>query len=108
MTPTQERSGSGVQLRLWPGVAAAVLQWLLWLVVPLVLPDYWIFGLLGAVLCGLVILIWWAFFSRAPRLERWGGAVLIIAAMAAARLSILHPTVATLGMGMLFFFYAIP
>ena len=51
-------------LRLWPGVAAATGIALLWLGVPVVAPQYGMFGVLGAMVCALLVLIWWLFFSR--------------------------------------------
>ncbi|MEE8523372.1 MAG: hypothetical protein V3T72_05530, partial [Thermoanaerobaculia bacterium] len=71
-------------LRLWPGVVAVVLQWLGWLVLPNVAsaPEVVMVGVIGALFCGLAIVVWWAFFSRAPRSERWGAVVLVIVAVA--------------------------
>ena len=57
-------------LRLWPGVVIVILQWLVRFVVPVVVPEALVFGLLGGLLGALAIIVWWAFFSRAPRLER--------------------------------------
>ncbi len=62
-------------LRLWPGVVAVVLQWLLWFVVPIVAPDAAMFAMLGGVACGLAVVVWWLFFSRAPWSERLGAFV---------------------------------
>jgi outer membrane protein assembly factor BamB len=95
------------RLRLWPGIAVVLLQWLLWLVVPTVLPQATAIGVIGGLLCGLAVLVWWAFFSRAPRFERWGAIVLMIAAMAATP-RILHPSIATGMMGMMLVIYATP
>ncbi len=64
-------------------------------------------GVIGSLLAGLAILVWWAFFSRAPRLERWGAVVLIVVAVLATR-PILHPSLATGMMGMMFPVYATP
>jgi outer membrane protein assembly factor BamB len=94
-------------LRLWPGVVAVVLQWLGRFGIPFVAPEAMEFGVMGGVLFGLVILIWWAFFSRAPRSERWSAVVLIIVAMAATPY-ILHESIATGMMGLLFFIAATP
>jgi len=94
-------------LRLWPGVALAALQGLAWFGVPLVLPEKGVYGVLAAVLGGLVIVVWWAFFSRAQRWERWGAVLLMIVALAATS-RILHVSVAKAGMGFLFFICAIP
>lgn len=97
-------------LRLWPGVAAAVLLLLVRLIAPLVAPDASYLGMLGAVVGGLVIVLWWLFFSRAPWSERLGAVALMIAAVAATwRIpGILHKSIATAGMGMLFPMMAIP
>ena len=62
---------------------------------------------MGSVLGGLAIFVWWAFFSRAPRFERWAAVVLMIVALVAAS-RIIHESIATAGMGMMFFFYALP
>ncbi len=94
-------------LRLWPGVVAVVLQWLMRFGIPFVAPGALVFGVFGGLLGGLAIVIWWAFFSRAPRVERWGAVVLIIAALLVTP-RFLHESIATGGMGMLFFVYAIP
>jgi outer membrane protein assembly factor BamB len=77
-------------LRLWPGVVAVVLQWLLRFGLKMVVPGFtgFKFGIMGGLLGGLVIVVWWAFFSRAPRSERWGAIVLMIAALfATARMN---------------------
>jgi outer membrane protein assembly factor BamB len=96
-------------LRLWPGVVAVVLQWLAWLVVPLIMPGTMggIIGAFGGLVGGLLVLVWWAFFSRAPWRERWGAILLMTVALVATS-RILHETLATGGMGMLFYMYAIP
>src|SRR5437879_4168656 len=94
-------------IRLWPGVALAVLQSLAWFILPIVLPGAGFYGVLGALLGGLAIVVWWAFFSRAPRAERWGAVVLMIVALYGTW-RILHVSVAKAGMGMLFVIYAIP
>ena len=77
-------------LRLWPGVAAVVLQWLLRFGLKMVVPGFtgFEFGILGGLLGGLAVVVWWAFFSRAPRWERWGAIVLMVAALfATARMN---------------------
>src|SRR5258708_1231225 len=94
-------------LRLWPGVVAVTLQWLGWFVVPAVFPDAMIFGMFGGLAAALVVLVWWAFFSRIPRLERWGVFLLIPIAVAATP-RILHPSIVGGAMGMMFWIYVIP
>ncbi len=96
-------------LRLLPGVVIVALQWLARFAVPWVVPGAWAlgFGISGGFVGGLAIVVWWAFFSRAPRSERWGAVVLMIVAMTVTPL-ILHESIATAQMGMTFFIYAIP
>ena len=96
-------------LRLWPGVVAVVLQWLAFYVVPLVVsgPIAGYIAPLGALLGGLAVLVWWAFFSRAPRSERWGAVVLMIVALAATS-RVIHQSVATGMMGIMFVLFAGP
>jgi outer membrane protein assembly factor BamB len=94
-------------LRLWPGVVAVLLQWLIRFGVPIVAPDAMALGIIGGFLGGSAVLVWWAFFSRAPRSERWGAVVLMIVALAATRW-ILHESIATGMMGMMFLVYSIP
>jgi outer membrane protein assembly factor BamB len=93
-------------LRLWPGVVAVVLQWVGFLL-PRVAPDVGIYGLLAAVACGLVVVVWWLFFSRAPWLERVGALVLMPVAVEATRL-VADPTIARAGMGRMMQFFSIP
>ena len=96
-------------LRLWPGVVAVVLQWVTFYIVPMVVtgPIAGYIAPLGGLLGGLAVLIWWAFFSRAPRSERWGAVVLMIVAMAATS-RILHESVAAGMMGIMFVLFASP
>ena len=96
-------------LRLWPGVVAVVLQWLVRFGVPLVVPGDWAiaFGVFGGLFGGLAIVVWWAFLSRAPRSERWGAVVLMIVALVATS-RIIHESIATAMMGMMFAVYATP
>ncbi len=101
-------------LRLWPGVVAATLILLLRFVVPRLFPDAELFGapvpllaLMGVMVLVLVILVWWLFFSRASWAERLGFlALMIVALFAASR--IIHVSIATGAMGVLFYVVAIP
>jgi len=94
-------------LRLWPGVVIVALQWLARFAVPVVVPDAMPLGVFGGLLGGLAIVVWWAFFSRAPRFERWGAILLMIVALAATS-PLLHESIATGMMGVMFVVYAIP
>jgi len=81
-------------LRLWPGVVAVVLQWLVRFVVPVVVPGAIAVGMIGELLGGLTIVVWWLFFSRAPWSERVGAIVLMgVALFATPR--IVHESIAT-------------
>ncbi len=94
-------------LRLWPGVAAAVLLLLFKFVVPIVVPDAVIVVIFGSLGCAAAILLWWLFLSRAPWSERLGALVLIIVAMYGTS-RILDKSIATGSMGFLFFFGLAP
>lgn len=85
------------------------LQWLLWLVLPAValVKEIQYAGVFAGLSGGVAVLLWWALFSRAPRLERWGGAALMILAVAATP-HILPESIATGMMGLMFFVYAVP
>jgi len=95
------------QLRLWPGVVIVLLQWLMRFVVPAFVPDAAVAGVFGGLLGGLAVMVWWAFFSRAPRAERWGAIVLMILALLVTS-RFLHISIATGMMGLVFVVYAIP
>src|SRR5882672_8451318 len=86
-------------LRLWPGVVAVTLLFIIRFGVPTVAPDFLIFGLLGGLVCALAVLVWWAFFSRVPHFERWGAIALIIVAVLATP-RILDPSIVGGMMGM--------
>jgi len=97
----------GRQLRVWPGVAAVVLQWLGWFAVPIFGPEAALYGVFGGLACGLVVLLWWAFFSRAPQIERWGAiALMIVASFATSR--VIDKSIATGMMGFMFPICSIP
>ena len=94
-------------LRLWPGVVIVVLQWLSRFGVPVVVPEAMELGVLGGLLGGMALVVWWAFFSRAPRFERWGAVGLMVVALVATS-RVVHESIATGMMGMMFVVYAIP
>ena len=95
------------QLRLWPGVVAVMLQWFVRFGVLIIVPEALAFAVIGGLLGGLAVLVWWVFLSRAPHLERWGAVVLMIGALAATW-QVLDKSIATGMMGMMFLVYAIP
>ena len=94
-------------LRLWPGVVAAVLLLLVRFVVPLVVPDAMIYGVIGGLVGALAIVVWWLFFSRAPWAERLGAvALMIVALLATSR--VVHASIANGMMGMMLPVFATP
>jgi outer membrane protein assembly factor BamB len=84
-----------------------ILQWLGWFVVPFFLPATRLYGLLTGVVCGLAIVVWWMFFSRAPWVERVGALVLMVIAPIGTKF-IVHKSIAGGGMGMLIFILVVP
>ncbi|TAL72652.1 MAG: hypothetical protein EPN88_04800 [Bacteroidetes bacterium] len=94
-------------LLLWPGVVIVILQWLIRFALPAFIPNTIGIGVFGGLFGGLAIVIWWAFFSRAPRFERWSAIVLMILVLAATS-QILHKSIATAQMGMMFTIFSIP
>lgn len=94
-------------LRLWPGVVAVALMWLLRYIVPIIIPDAAMFAIFGGLGLGLVVVVWWLFFSRAPWIERVGALVLMVVALAVTK-RFVHPSIAGGMQGMLLFVYAVP
>ena len=94
-------------LRLWPGVVAAVLLVLVRFVVPGMVPDAMLFGVIGGFVCVLVIVLWWLFLSRAPWFERLGAIILMSVALCVTS-RFVHVSIATGAMGLLFPLLAIP
>ena len=94
-------------LRLWPGVVLAVLLVVLRFIFPLLGREFIGLGVMGGMLCALLVLLWWLFFSRAPWLERLGALALITVAMFGTW-QILHESIRGGMMGMMFGIYTIP
>src|SRR3990172_3166237 len=92
-------------LRLWPGVVIVLL--VASYVIPMFLPEAFLFGLISGLVGALAIVVWWVFFSRAPWSARVAAVVLMAIALAATK-RFLHVSMATAGMGMLLYIYAIP
>ena len=66
-----------------------------------------VIGVFGGILGGLAIIVWWLFFSRAVRIERWGAIILIIAVLYGT-FFLLDESIATANMGLMFIMYSIP
>ncbi|MEO7272668.1 MAG: PQQ-binding-like beta-propeller repeat protein [Vicinamibacterales bacterium] len=99
--------GARPSIRLWPGVAAVALQWLVFFALPLVVPDQGGTAIIGTFVLGLVVIGWWLFFSRAPWSERLGAAALMLVAGAITS-RVVHPSIANGMMGFMFTIYALP
>jgi hypothetical protein len=88
-------------------VGLLVLQWLLWFVVPFIMPSAVIVGVIGGVLCGLAVVIWWLLFSRAPWAERFGTiALMVLAVFVTYRL--VHISIQNGMMGMMLPIFVVP
>jgi len=108
----QDKLGESAQrkpLRLWPGVLIVILQWLARYVIPLLIPGNMAMqlGVFVGLLCGLAIIAWWIFLSRASRMDRWTGIVLMVLSLFATSY-LLHESIATAMMGLMYVIYAIP
>jgi outer membrane protein assembly factor BamB len=98
---------SAKPLRLWPGVAAAVLLVLLGYVIPIFVPRFAGLAMLWAFGGALIVIVWWLLFSRARWYERLGAIVLMIAAVIPEKY-VVHPSIAGGAMGYLSYILAIP
>ena len=103
-------------LRLWPGVALAVLilvgRWAVPPIANAVLePDMALnvsmFAFFGALLASLLVLVWWLLFSRARWQDRLLALGLLVAGFYAGRL-LQDPSITTGAMGMLYGILVIP
>ena len=94
-------------LRLWPGVVAVVLQWLVRFGVPIVVPEAGGLGVIGGLVGGLAVVVWWVFLSRALWSERLGAIVLMVGALFATS-RIVHESIGNGMMGMMLPIFAIP
>lgn len=84
MTSTQTgEQGPQRLLRVWPGIVAVVLQWIFRFGVKELFPGIQGFGyaVIGSLAFFLVIIVWWAFFSRARWRERLGALGLMAVAV---------------------------
>jgi outer membrane protein assembly factor BamB len=97
---TMAEGATPTPLRLWPGILAAALLLAVRFLLPFGWPDLTVVGVLGSVVCSVAIMVWWTFFSRATRIERWGGLTLTIVALFATS-TLAHMSMSTGAMGML-------
>ena len=59
-------------LRLWPGVGILLVQFAARFGVPVLVPDWTAFAVMGGIVGWLGLIVWWLFFSRADKGERYG------------------------------------
>lgn len=98
---------TGKDLRLWPGVAIVTVQWLLRFVVPAVMPEAMLVGVMGGLLGAVLVLLWWLFFSRAGWVDRIGAVALVVVGLFGTR-PLLDVSIATGAQRMLFPLLALP
>jgi outer membrane protein assembly factor BamB len=94
-------------LRILPGIIIVLLQWIIRFALPLIVPGTEVYGIFGGLLGGIAIIVWWAFFSRASQVDRWGANVLMIAALFVAS-RFIDESISTGAQGMMFIIFSIP
>ena len=96
-------------IRLIPAIVIVVIQLLLRFGLTAVMPDDLAvqIGFMGGVLGGLLLLVWWLFFSRAAWFDRLTGAGLWIVAMVITY-QFLDISIRTANMGLMFVFFSVP
>ena len=95
------KASAGRPIRLWPGVAAAILVVLARLVIAPFVPGAGLIGVLAGMLGAALVALWWLFFSRVPWLERIGVLLLVVlSAMLTQRFA--HSSIGGASAGLLF------
>lgn len=88
-------------LRLRPGIVIVTLLWSTWIGLPLLAPEAAPIAMVGALLGVLGVLVWWAFFSGAAPIERWGAPLLMLA-VSLATVPLLDVSISSSMMGLMF------
>ena len=94
-------------LRLRPGIAIVTLLWSTWIGLPRLVPEAAPIAMVAALPGGLGILVWWAFFSGAAPIERWGAPLLMLA-VSLATVPLLDVSISSSMMGLMFPVYTVP
>ena len=94
-------------LRLWPGIVILTLSWSTWLGLPLLAPEAAPIATVSTLVGALGVMVWWAFFSGAPPLERWGAPLLMLA-VSLATVPLLDVSISSSMMGLMFPAYTAP
>ncbi len=84
-----------------------MLSWSSWIGIPLLAPEAAPIAIVGALLGGLGVMVWWAFFSGAVPLERWGAPLLLLA-VSLATVPLLDISISSSMMGLMFPVYTAP
>ncbi len=87
-------------LRLWPGVAIAVVQVLVMVIAPIVSIEGGMIAMLGGAIGALLLIVWWLFLSRAAWLERITAMAIVIAGVVVSKY-LVHFSIAGAGQGFL-------
>jgi outer membrane protein assembly factor BamB len=109
MSSQKNTSGRALHkpLRLWPGIVIVLLQWLIRFGLPLIAPETLNIAVMAGAGFWILLLVWWAFFSRAPGIERWGAIVLMAAALYLTS-RFIDVSIATGAQGFMFLLFSIP
>jgi outer membrane protein assembly factor BamB len=96
-------------LRLWPAIVIVTLQWLIRFCLPVVDSSDLVtqVAFMGGVAGGMMLIIWWAFFSRARWIDRLSGIGLMIAALLVTA-QFLDESIRTANMGLMFVLFSVP
>ena len=94
-------------LRLWPGVLLVAVQWPMMFGLPVIAPHLGGIALLVGAITGLLVILWWLFFSRAPWMDRLL-AIPMMAIAVAAITPLLHASIVNGMMGFMRFVFSIP
>lgn len=96
-------------LRWWPGIIIVSIQWFGRFIIPMVIPSDLAMqiGVFIGLLGGLAIIVWWLFFSRALLIDRLMAVFGMVFIMLVAHF-LLHDSIATAMMGMMYIIYAVP
>ena len=94
-------------LRLRPGIVTVTLLWSTWIGLPRLAPEAAPIAMVGALLGGLGVLVWWAFFSGAAPIERWGAPLLMLG-VSLATVPLLDVSISSSMMGLMFPVYTAP
>lgn len=100
-------AGKGEPLRLWPGILFSVVLIPVRYLLPVLAPRATVIGIFGGILLALGIFIWWSFFSRAPKPEKWGAILLIVMSLIITSF-LLDKSIATANMGMMYIMFSLP